>query len=50
MIAKPQVVAKFAELGAEPLGGTPKRAAAFIGARARAGPTAPHSQEGGMLP
>ncbi len=30
MIAKPQIVAKFAELGAEPLGGTPERAAAFI--------------------
>jgi tripartite-type tricarboxylate transporter receptor subunit TctC len=30
MIAKPQIVAKFAELGAEPLGGTPERAVAFI--------------------
>lgn len=30
MIAKPQIVAKFAELGAEPLGGTPERARAFI--------------------
>ncbi|HYN12073.1 MAG TPA: tripartite tricarboxylate transporter substrate binding protein [Burkholderiales bacterium] len=30
MVAKPQVVAKFAELGAEPLSGTPERAAAFI--------------------
>jgi len=30
MISKPQIVAKFAELGAEPLGGTPERAAAFI--------------------
>jgi tripartite-type tricarboxylate transporter receptor subunit TctC len=30
MIAKPQIVAKFAELGAEPLGGTPERAAGFI--------------------
>jgi tripartite-type tricarboxylate transporter receptor subunit TctC len=30
MIAKPQIVAKFADLGAEPLGGTPERAAAFI--------------------
>ena len=30
MVAKPQVIAKFAELGAEPLGGTPDRAAAFI--------------------
>jgi tripartite-type tricarboxylate transporter receptor subunit TctC len=30
MIAKPQIVAKFADLGAEPLGGTPARAAAFI--------------------
>jgi tripartite-type tricarboxylate transporter receptor subunit TctC len=30
MVAKPQIVAKFAELGAEPLGGTPDRAAAFI--------------------
>lgn len=30
MIAKPQIVATFAELGAEPLGGTSERAAAFI--------------------
>src|SRR5262245_1883004 len=30
MIAKPAIVTKFAELGAEPLGGTPERAAAFI--------------------
>jgi tripartite-type tricarboxylate transporter receptor subunit TctC len=30
MIAKPSIVAKFAELGAEPLGGTQERAAAFI--------------------
>jgi tripartite-type tricarboxylate transporter receptor subunit TctC len=30
MIAKPQIVAKFADLGAEPLGGTPERASAFI--------------------
>ena len=30
MIAKPQIVAKLSELGAEPLGGTPERAAAFI--------------------
>jgi tripartite-type tricarboxylate transporter receptor subunit TctC len=30
MVAKPQIVAKFADLGAEPLGGTPERAAAFI--------------------
>jgi tripartite-type tricarboxylate transporter receptor subunit TctC len=30
MIAKPQIAAKLAELGAEPLGGTPERAAAFI--------------------
>jgi tripartite-type tricarboxylate transporter receptor subunit TctC len=30
MIAKPQIAAKFAELGAEPLGGTPERAAALI--------------------
>ena len=30
MIAKPAIVAKFAELGAEPLGGTPDRAAQFI--------------------
>jgi len=30
LISKPQIVAKFAELGAEPLGGTPERAAAFI--------------------
>jgi len=30
MIAKPQIVAKFADLGAEPLGGTPERATAFI--------------------
>jgi tripartite-type tricarboxylate transporter receptor subunit TctC len=30
MIAKPQVVAKLVELGAEPLGGMPERAAAFI--------------------
>jgi tripartite-type tricarboxylate transporter receptor subunit TctC len=30
MVAKPQIVAKFAELGAEPLSGTPERAAAFI--------------------
>jgi tripartite-type tricarboxylate transporter receptor subunit TctC len=30
MVAKPQTVAKFAELGAEPLSGTPQRAAQFI--------------------
>jgi tripartite-type tricarboxylate transporter receptor subunit TctC len=30
MIAKPQIVAKFAELGAEPLGGTSQRAADYI--------------------
>jgi tripartite-type tricarboxylate transporter receptor subunit TctC len=30
MIAKPQIVAKLSELGAEPLGGSPARAAAFI--------------------
>jgi tripartite-type tricarboxylate transporter receptor subunit TctC len=30
MIAKPAMVAKFAELGAEPLGGTPSDAAALI--------------------
>ena len=30
MIAKPAIVAKFAELGAEPLGGTPERGAAYI--------------------
>ncbi|HEU4921472.1 MAG TPA: tripartite tricarboxylate transporter substrate binding protein [Burkholderiales bacterium] len=30
LVAKPQIIAKFAELGAEPLGGTPDRAAAFI--------------------
>ena len=30
MIAKPAMVTRFAELGAEPLGGTPDRAAAFI--------------------
>ncbi len=30
MIAKPQIVTKFADLGAEPLGGMPDRAAAFI--------------------
>ncbi len=30
MVAKPQIVAKFAELGAEPLSGSPERAAAFI--------------------
>jgi tripartite-type tricarboxylate transporter receptor subunit TctC len=30
MIAKPQIVAKFAELGAEPIGGTPERASIFI--------------------
>jgi len=30
MIAKPQIVAKLSELGAEPLGGSPERAAAFI--------------------
>jgi tripartite-type tricarboxylate transporter receptor subunit TctC len=30
MVAKPAMVAKFAELGAEPLGGTQERAAAFI--------------------
>ena len=30
MIAKPQIIAKFAELGAEPLGGTPERARAYI--------------------
>jgi len=30
MIAKPQIVAKFAKLGAEPLGGTSQRAADYI--------------------
>lgn len=30
MIAKPAIVTKFAELGAEPLGGSPERAAQFI--------------------
>jgi tripartite-type tricarboxylate transporter receptor subunit TctC len=30
MVAKPQIVAKLSELGAEPLGGMPERAAAFI--------------------
>jgi tripartite-type tricarboxylate transporter receptor subunit TctC len=30
MITKPQIVARFAELGAEPLGGSPERAEAFI--------------------
>jgi tripartite-type tricarboxylate transporter receptor subunit TctC len=30
MVAKPAIVARFAELGAEPLGGPPERAAAFI--------------------
>lgn len=30
MIAKPAMVTRFAELGAEPLGGTPDRASAFI--------------------
>jgi len=30
MVAKPQIVTKFAELGAEPLGGTPERASVFI--------------------
>ena len=30
VVAKPQIIAKFAELGAEPLGGTPERATAFI--------------------
>jgi len=30
MIAKPQVVAKLSALGAEPLGGSPERVAAFI--------------------
>ena len=30
MVAKPQIVTKFAELGAKPLGGTPERALAFI--------------------
>ncbi|HUQ75558.1 MAG TPA: tripartite tricarboxylate transporter substrate binding protein [Burkholderiales bacterium] len=30
MVAKPAMVAKFAELGAEPLGGTPERAAAYM--------------------
>jgi tripartite-type tricarboxylate transporter receptor subunit TctC len=30
MIAKPAIVAKFQELGAEPMGGTPDQAAAFI--------------------
>ena len=29
-IARPAIVARFAELGAEPLGGTPDQAAAFI--------------------
>ena len=32
-VAEPQIVARFAELGAEPLGGTPERAAAFIRAK-----------------
>ena len=32
MVTKPAIVAKFAELGAEPLGGSPQRAAAFIAA------------------
>ena len=32
MVARPAIVAKFAELGAEPLGGTPERAAAFVAA------------------
>jgi tripartite-type tricarboxylate transporter receptor subunit TctC len=30
MIAKPAIVARFQELGAEPMGGTPEQAAAFI--------------------
>ena len=30
LIAKPAIVARFAELGAEPLGGTPEQAAAYI--------------------
>jgi tripartite-type tricarboxylate transporter receptor subunit TctC len=30
MVAKPQIVTKFAELGAEPLGGTPERATVFL--------------------
>jgi tripartite-type tricarboxylate transporter receptor subunit TctC len=30
MVSKPQIVAKFADLGAEPLSGTPERAATFI--------------------
>jgi len=30
MVTKPQIVAKFAELGAEPLGGTPERAPRFM--------------------
>ena len=30
MIAKPAIVAKFQELGAEPMGGSPEQAAAFI--------------------
>ena len=30
MIVKPQIVTKFAELGAEPLSGTPERAAGVI--------------------
>ena len=30
MIAKPGVISRFAELGAEPKGGTPDQAAAFI--------------------
>jgi tripartite-type tricarboxylate transporter receptor subunit TctC len=34
MIAKPQIVTKFAELGAEPLGGTPERSAGVYPGRA----------------
>jgi tripartite-type tricarboxylate transporter receptor subunit TctC len=30
MIAKPTVIARFQELGAEPMGGTPEQAAAYI--------------------
>ena len=30
MIAKPAIVTKFQELGAEPMGGSPEQAAAFI--------------------
>ena len=30
LIAKPAIVTRFQELGAEPMGGTPEHAAAFI--------------------